>query len=95
MTTLLEAPPEQLQQACKVCEECAWAGACIPASDLLCLILSKPALEAEYGWDAFGFIAEAKRQHRKAKERGCLHLADVTQKAEELAPQVDFSKMES
>lgn len=79
--------PAEPEQTVKVCHECERAGACLALADLRALVLSRPLLEAEYGWDAFSFIAEARRQLLRAGEQACPQLAAVIGEAEELTPE--------
>ncbi len=76
-----------------MCEQCRWAGSCIPLADLHCLELNRTGLEADYGWDIFSFMAEAKRQYRKARANGCPRLSDVAQEGQKLAENVDFDNL--
>jgi hypothetical protein len=47
------------------CDDCRWAGTCIPRADLHSLIVCRAAQESEYGWDIFGLMAEAQRQLKR------------------------------
>lgn len=72
------------------CADCRWAEACLPLSELKALVMSRGSLETDYGWDVFGFIAEAKRQFRRARSNRCPSLDRVREAAAALAPEVDF-----
>lgn len=93
MSAVLEAPHTGSRDETAVCEQCRWGGTCIPLADLHCLQLNRPGLEADYGWDVFGFMAVAKQQYRKARANGCRRLPDVLKQAQELAELVDFEAL--
>jgi hypothetical protein len=93
MSTTLLAREADTRVETDVCEHCRWGGACIPLADLHCLWLHRPVLEADYGWDIFGFTAEAKQQYRQARARGCRQLPKMRQQAELLAEYVDFENL--
>jgi hypothetical protein len=76
-----------------LCAHCQAITACQPQADLHALVTTRKLLEADYGWDVFGFIAEAKRQYRKARDCHCPVLAAVQAEAGVLAPEVDFSSV--
>jgi hypothetical protein len=88
----VEAP--RVKDGPALCPHCQAIGACQPQADLQAMVSTRKLLEADYGWDVFGFIAEAKRQYRKAKGYHCPDLRAVQAHAAILAPEVDFSRVD-
>jgi hypothetical protein len=75
------------------CSACAYAETCVALAQLKTLAINRSALEGEYGWDVFSFIAEAKREFRRAQTSKCSALDRVRIEAARLAPEVDFSRV--
>jgi hypothetical protein len=76
-----------------VCTHCDDVKACRPRAELQCVASCRDVLQAEYGWDIFSMIAEARHQYILAKENNCPSLGEVKRQAAMLAPQVDFDRV--
>jgi hypothetical protein len=92
MVSVIDVSP-QVNEETALCAHCQRIQTCEPYADLQALAVSRGILESEYGWDIFSFVAEAKRQYRKARDCHCPRLAAVQAQAAIVAPEVDFTRV--